>query len=127
MSEIIEAVKEEVLRIQESYMVITQTFAGLRLSRWQLTRLLASQIWRELSPTTAAFVVLLIVVLPLWILSSLLGRKKSAQSLGIPLLGKSKGRKMDFLQMMEDAAEKVCWPLVMRPVGADIIPYAVSQ
>ncbi|KAI1193514.1 cytochrome P450 oxidoreductase GliF [Nemania serpens] len=124
MSEIIEAVKEEVLRIQESYMVITQTFAGLRLSRWQLTRLLASQIWRELSPTTAAFVVLLIVVLPLWILSSLLGRKKSAQSLGIPLLGKSKGRKMDFLQMMEDAAEKYPnEPCLIRAFGTEYVVF----
>ncbi|KAK5633752.1 hypothetical protein RRF57_009467 [Xylaria bambusicola] len=123
MSELIEAVKEEILRIQESYLVITQTFAGLRLSRWQLTRLLAAQIWRELSPIAALIVVLLIVVLPLWVLSMFF-RRKSLQKLGIPLLGKSKGRKMDFLQMMEDAAKKypnnVC---LIRAFGTEYVVF----
>ncbi|KAI0402029.1 cytochrome P450 oxidoreductase GliF [Xylaria palmicola] len=123
MSQLIEAVQDEIIRIQESYMVITQSFAGLRLSRWQLARLLVAQIWRELPPVAAAIAVILIIVLPVWIISRCLGRK-SLESLGIPLLGKSSGRKMDFLQMMEDAAEKHPEePSLIRAFGTEYVVF----
>ncbi|KAI0183713.1 cytochrome P450 oxidoreductase GliF [Xylaria flabelliformis] len=107
MSEYIEAFQDEISRIQQTYIIVIQTFSGLRLTRLQLARLLISQIWRELSPSSVFIITLFVLVPPLsWIISRLFSPHKSLQSLGIPLLGKSKGAKMDFVRMMDDAANK---------------------
>lgn len=91
----------------EQFRVVRQTFKPLRLTRWQLVRLLAAQIWREMTPaaklSVAAFAILLIGWVVTW-----LSRPKSLERLGLPMVGKSKGRKFDFQQVITEAAKKVC-------------------
>ncbi|KAK5996286.1 Cytochrome P450 monooxygenase CYP1 [Cladobotryum mycophilum] len=126
-SEIIETLQEEYIRLQESYQVVKYSFAGLRLTRWQLTKLLLAQIWRE-SPNVAIGLGVVATLLFAWIISALFFRQRSLASLGIPFVGKSKGRKMDFQQMMEEAAKKhPNKPFGIRAFGTDYVVYPSAQ
>lgn len=108
-SQLLQGVDDECARLQESYFVIRQSVAGLRLSRWHLTRLLAAQIWRDLPPVTATVLVGTAVFVLAWAVSKLFFTSygPSLEGLGIPLMGQSEGGKMDFRQMMENNAKKV--------------------
>lgn len=110
-SQFIQDVLEEWARLQESVLVARQALAGLRLSRWQLMRLLATQIWRELSPTSA-LVLVGVAALLAWTMSKTFGRasKSPVEEMGIPLIKKSIFDKVDFREMMEDNAKRVRIP-----------------
>jgi len=96
--------------MQEGYWIIKQSFAGIRLTRWQMTKLLATQLWRELPPGALTVIVLAGSLALAWAVSTIFLRpaQPSLDKLGIPLVGKSKGRKMNFEQLLEESAKKVC-------------------
>ncbi|KAL2132704.1 hypothetical protein VTI74DRAFT_3467 [Chaetomium olivicolor] len=106
-SQLIQSVVEEWSRLQESYLVIRQTVAALRLSRWQLMRLLAAQIWRDMTPFAAIILVALSVSVA-WSVSRIFRffARSPLDDLGMPLVGGSWGGKLDFRQMMEDNAKQ---------------------
>ncbi|KAK2051502.1 cytochrome P450 oxidoreductase GliF [Colletotrichum caudatum] len=91
--------------VLESYQVIRQTFAPLRLSRWQLIRLLVAQLCREASPV-AKTVVVATALLVLVSIISWLTRPPSLRRLNIPPAVKSKSGKMDFEEVLEETAKK---------------------
>lgn len=93
--------------LQEHYLVINQTFTGLRVSRGHLARLLLAQIWRDMPPVVAAVMMFMTTMTFAWIFSAIVLRPQSLQKRGIPLVGKSKGKKMDFGKILEDAVKKV--------------------
>lgn len=90
----------------EHYHVIRQTFAPLRLTRWQLTKLVTAQLWRDVTPLARVLIVAVCLLLPIWLASQSLG-PKSLRKLGIPLASKSKSRKLDFKEVLEGSAAKV--------------------
>ncbi len=108
-SQLLQGALDEYGRFQESYLVIRQSFAGIRLSRWELTRLLAAQMWRGLPPVAATILVSAAVFVLVWTVSKLFFHPygPSLEGLGIPLMGQSKGGKMDFGQMMRENAKRV--------------------
>ncbi|KAH6650457.1 hypothetical protein F5144DRAFT_46442 [Chaetomium tenue] len=107
--QLIQGVLDEIARIQESYAVIRLSVAGIRLSRWQLARLVIAQIWREMSMVGACVLIGAVVSVLGWITSKLFFRPStpSLEGLGIPLLGKSRAGKFDFRQMMRDCAQQL--------------------
>lgn len=98
----------------EQYLVIKQSFAGLRLSRWQIARLLLAQVWRDMTVKAAAYAacaVVLLVGIIIWTCRLVHARApKSIQELGVPLVGQSKGRRMEFRQLIDAAANMVRTP-----------------
>lgn len=90
----------------EHYNVIRIGFAGMRLTRWQLTKLLAAQIWRELPEYMRLLISLSILLFPILLLSWAL-RPKSLRKLGIPLAAKSKWMSFDFAEVFQRSAEQV--------------------
>jgi hypothetical protein len=58
-------------------------------------------------PVVTAVMMFMATMTFAWIFSAIFLRPKSLQKRGIPLVGKSKGKKMDFGKMLEDAARKV--------------------
>lgn len=106
-SQKIQELRDFIALIQEHYFVIRQSFAGLRVSQWQLARLLLAQIWRDMPPVVVAIVMFTATMTLGWVFSAIFLRPKSLQKRGIPLVGKSKGKKMDFGKMLQDAAKKV--------------------
>lgn len=104
-----QGVVDECARLHESYLVIRQSVAGIRLSRWQFMRLLAAQMWRGLPPGTATVLVATAVLVLAWAASRLFlhPRGPSLESLGIPLVAQSRVGKPDFRQMMQDCGKRV--------------------
>ncbi|GJD05339.1 cytochrome P450 oxidoreductase GliF [Colletotrichum higginsianum] len=107
--------------ILEHYQVIRQTFAPLRLSRWQLMRLLASQLWREASPVAktvgVAAVLLLLVSIVAW-----MTRPPSLRRLGIPPAIKSKSGRLDFKEVLEDTAKmRPDTPFYLNAFGTEYV------
>jgi gliotoxin biosynthesis cytochrome P450 monooxygenase len=98
-----------VTELLEHYHVVRQTFAPLRLTRWQLTKLMAAQLWREASPLAKTVFVTIVTSL-LLLVASLFRRRSSLQRLNLPRAVKSRrsgfGLTYDFRQVMEDTAKK---------------------
>lgn len=92
--------------VVEHYNVIRMGFAGMRLTRWQLTKLLAAQLWRELPAYMRLLISLSTLLFPIMLLSWAL-RPKSLQKLGIPLAAKSKWMSFDFAEVFQRSAEMV--------------------
>lgn len=92
--------------IIEHYQVVRQTFAPLRLSRWQLMKLLAAQVWREASSAAKTIIIATSVLLLLSIIARIT-RPRSLRRLGIPPAVKSKSGRLNFKQILEDTAKRV--------------------
>ena len=92
--------------ILEHYQVVRQTFAPLRLSRWQLMQLVAAQLWREASSVAKTIAIATGVLLLLSIISRVT-RPRSLRRLGIPPAVKAKSGRLDFKQVLEDTARTV--------------------
>lgn len=105
----IQDMQSEYIRLQENYLVIKQTFAGLRLTKWQIARLIVAQILRDTSPRMLIGISIALALFFIWVTRMVFFPSRSLKRLGIPLVGKSKGNKMDFRKMLEDAAIKVCY------------------
>ena len=90
----------------ESILIIRQTLRPLRLTKWQMAKLLGGQVLREVSPTILFLVGVAVSFLgySLW---RLLFRKKPEDQLGLPVVGGSKGHKRDFKEVIEEGARKV--------------------
>lgn len=93
----------------EQFTVMQAALAPLNLTRWQLFRLLAAQIWRDTSPTIRVGLIvlasgLLILALDAFILQPYV---YSLRRLGIPKLSPSKGKHaFDYKPMLDEAARK---------------------
>jgi hypothetical protein len=91
----------------ESYVIIKQSFSGLRLTRWQVLRLFVAQAARGTSARLSLFFALAPGIALAWILSAVIYSPPDLAKLGIPLAGKSKGAKLEFGTMLDDATAKV--------------------
>lgn len=96
-----------IAKLLEAYQVVQQTFAPLRLSRWQLMKLFATQIWREAS-FAAKIITVAVCLIPLLMIIARILRPRSLKRLGIHPAVKSKPGRMSFKDVLEETAEKVC-------------------
>lgn len=78
----------------------------LRLTRWQMAKMLAAQINRDY-PISAKLAILSIVVLFLCVISVLTRPKTLENLLGLPVLRGSKSRKNDLLSIIKEGKQKV--------------------
>ncbi|KAK4035034.1 cytochrome P450 [Parachaetomium inaequale] len=93
----------------EQFQVMQQALAPLNLTKWQLARLLAAQVWRDTSPllrTTllVIFIGSLILAIDAYIIQPYF---LSLRRLGVPELKPTNGRHaFDYKPMLEEAAQK---------------------
>lgn len=92
--------------IVEQWQIMQQALAPLRLTRWQLTKMFAAQIYRD-HPVGALLGISLSVVLLLWVVSVVTRPKKLEDVLGLPVLGGSRTLKSDFLRIIEEGKQRV--------------------
>jgi len=96
-------------RIKEQLVVMQHALAPLNLTKWQIARLLAAQVYRDTSPVARAslivfFSVSLILALDSFVLHPYIF---SLQRLGVPKLKPSKGKHaFDYKPMLDEAAAK---------------------
>ncbi|KAK5996029.1 Cytochrome P450 monooxygenase phmB [Cladobotryum mycophilum] len=113
---------ESLEEIREQWQVMRQAFAPLRLTRWQLTKLCAAQIFRDY-PAIATLLVLLVAVLLLWLVNVLIRPKRLEKVIGLPVLGASKILKNDLLSVIEEGKRK--YPDTPYIVNASGLQYVV--
>lgn len=95
-------------RTAENVGIMRATLASIRLTRWQLVKLVLAQLWRDAGLVSRVFSLLLAVVVTAVLLDRWT-RPKSLKFLGIPIGGSSSGSKMDFQTMLEDCQSRVRW------------------
>ncbi|KAK3369530.1 cytochrome P450 [Lasiosphaeria ovina] len=85
--------------LREQFQVMQQALAPLNLTKWQLARLLAAQVWRDTSPLLrTSLLVVLVGSLPYFL---------SLRRLGVPELKPTNGRHaFDYKPMLDEAAKK---------------------
>ncbi len=93
-------------RFVENVNIIRTTLAPIRLSWWQLTRLLLAQFWRDRG-AAARITLILLMSLTAAVLLDRLIRPPTLEALGIPLGGSSTRTKVDFQTMLEASKSKV--------------------
>ncbi|KAL8704425.1 MAG: hypothetical protein Q9201_002416 [Fulgogasparrea decipioides] len=100
--------------------------APIRLSRWQLTKLLLGQFWRDAGFFTRIMSVVLVATVSAMVLDRLI-RPESLERLGIPVGGSSKGTKMDFQTVLEDCKSKYPkQPFLIRAFGVEYVVFPSS-
>ena len=93
--------------IFEQWQVMRQALAPLRLTKWQMTRMFAAQINRDM-PILSKVLVAAAILFLLWVLTVLTRPPKLEQLLDLPVLGGSRTLKHDFLQVIQEGKRKVC-------------------
>nr|A0A7L8UVC5.1 RecName: Full=Cytochrome P450 monooxygenase ffsD; AltName: Full=Cytochalasans biosynthesis cluster protein ffsD [Aspergillus flavipes]QOG08943.1 FfsD [Aspergillus flavipes] len=108
--------------IVEQWQIMQQALAPLRLTRWQLTKMFAAQVYRD-HPVGALLGISLSVVLLLWVISVVTRPKKLEDVLGLPVLGGSRTLKSDFLRIIEEGKQR--YPDTPYIVNASGLQYVV--
>ena len=106
MTTIYSSMAESWARTLENLGIMRATLAPIRLTRWQLIKLMIAQLWRDAGLVSRIFSLISVVV----VIAVLLDRwttPKSLQALGIPIGGSSSGSRMDFQTMLENCRSKV--------------------
>lgn len=109
----------------EHYHVVRQTLAPLRLTRWQITKLLAAQVWRD-SGLLGRSILMTTIGFLLLVLVSRLTRPRSLRKLGIPYAAKSGSPwfRLDFKQVLEDtAAQSPASPFLLDAFGVEYVVF----
>lgn len=90
----------------EQIAVIRQTLSPLRLTRWQMFRLMVASIVRTMPTFTLSLIALgsLGLIVHVW---STFTRSNYLKRLGLPILGGSKQHRLDFKQLVEEGKKKV--------------------
>lgn len=92
--------------LREQWQIVRQGLAPLRLTRWQLLKLFAAQIYRD-NPILATLLLVSGSAAMLWLIYRLSRPKKLEQVVNLPVLGGSKTLKSDFVQVVEQGKQKV--------------------
>ena len=92
--------------IFESILIIRQSLKPLRLTRWQLAKLLVAQVCRQTSPSVLLLASTTVLLLGYFLWAFLFSRKVE-DHLGLPVVGGSGQHKFDFQQVVEEGARKV--------------------
>ena len=90
----------------EQWQIMQHSFAPLRLTRWQLTKMFAAQINRD-HPIAAKLIPVLAVVFTLWLVSVLTRPRKLEKVFGLPAVGGSGSRQNDFFEIIKEGKRKV--------------------
>ena len=90
--------------IKEQYLVIRQALAPLRLTRWQITKLLVAQIFRQISRVQLALLSIPILLSTALVLHYFLRPKTK---LDLPLVGGTKDHTHDFQAVVEEGRRLV--------------------
>lgn len=102
------SMSESWTRTVENVWIMRATLAPIRLTRWQLVKLILAQLWRDAGLVSRVFSLILAVVV-IAVLLDRWTRAKSLEALGIPIGGSSSGSKIDFQTMLENCKSKVGW------------------
>ncbi|KAL8754896.1 MAG: hypothetical protein Q9184_004964 [Pyrenodesmia sp. 2 TL-2023] len=113
-------------RLVENVGIVRKPLAPVRLSRWQLTRLLLAQFWRDRGAVAKIMWVLLIGLI-LAVLLNRLVRPRTLDALGIPLGGSSTRTKVNFQTMLEACKSKYPkQPFLIRAFGIEYVVFPSS-
>ncbi|KAH4060553.1 cytochrome P450 monooxygenase phmB [Parastagonospora nodorum] len=111
----------------EQWQIMRQAFAPMRLSRWQLVKLLAAQIHRD-NPVAAKIAALLFVAGLFWAVSVLTRPKRLDKKLGLPLIGGSRTLKKDFATVIERGRQMYPdQPFIVNSSGKPFVVYPPSN
>ncbi|KAI9708161.1 MAG: hypothetical protein M1820_004115 [Bogoriella megaspora] len=110
----------------EHYQIIRQSFAPLRLTRWQITKLFAAQVHRDF-PVMAKLVLVLAAVLLFWVASVVTRPKKLERLLKLPVISGSRTVRHDFVDIIEEGHQKYPdTPYVVNVAGLQYVVYPGS-
>lgn len=106
---ILSGLAEQYAAVREQFSIMQQALAPLNLTKWQIARLLAAQVYRDTSPLARLALIFTVGGLLLIVLDSVVLQPYvfSLRRLGVPKLKPSKGEHaFDYKPMLEEAAEK---------------------
>ncbi|KAI9693989.1 MAG: hypothetical protein M1822_003260 [Bathelium mastoideum] len=112
--------------VLEHWLIIRQSFAPLRLSRWQLTKLFTAQINRDY-PIMAKVILALAAALVFWAISVATRPQKLENKLKLPVLRGSRTVRHDFVDLIEDGHRKYPdTPYIVNVAGLQYVVYPGS-
>ncbi|KAI9751189.1 MAG: hypothetical protein M4579_006168 [Chaenotheca gracillima] len=106
--------------IKEQFLVMRQALAPLQLSRWQMTKLLVAQIFRQMSTTQLIIIAAPFVLLTAYFLDALFRRRPKVD---LPLVGGTKDHTNDFQAVVEEGRR--LYPHTPYLVQASGVTYVV--